>query len=119
MRAAPSAYIEGRVQVVPHPVYRGLTLTAQPSNSGAQRNPTLASLTKMAEMVSSPMQILTNVAGGASAGTYLFAMTCPDMKTWGAKFAEVSADPEFQAIQAAVAEAPNGDLIASAIWQEV
>ncbi len=65
------------------------------------------------------VQILTNVAGGASAGTYLFAMSCPDMKTWGAKFAEISADPEFQAIQAAVAEAPNADLLASAIWQEV
>ena len=65
------------------------------------------------------VQIFTNVAGGAAAGSYMIALSCPDIATWGAKFAEVSADPEFQKIQAAIAEAPNGEMLASAIWQEI
>ena len=65
------------------------------------------------------VRIFTNVAGGASAGSYMIALSCPDIATWGAKFAEVSADPEFQAIQAAMAEDPNGELLATAIWQEI
>ena len=65
------------------------------------------------------VRIRVNVAGGAVANAVMFVMSCEDMATWGQKFQEVGQDPEFQKLQAAMAESPNGDMLSSAIWMDV
>ena len=64
------------------------------------------------------VRVLVNVAGAATANTVMLTMSCDDMATWGQKFQEVSEDPEFQKMQAAIAESPNGEMISSAIWMD-
>ena len=63
-------------------------------------------------------RILVNVAGGPTAGTVMFVLSCEDTAAWGQKFQAVNQDPEFQKVQAAMADSPNGDMLSSTIWMD-
>ena len=64
-------------------------------------------------------RIIANVVGAAAPGSVMFSAEYENMADYGKKMDAASADPEFQKLQAEMAEAPNGEMINSSIWQEV
>jgi hypothetical protein len=61
-------------------------------------------------------RILMNLAGGAGATT--FAISVESLEHYGQVMQAAGQDPEMQAIQTAIAESPNAEVVSTDLWMD-